>query len=64
MGYLDMTRLLEQNKEPFVFVLNKRGTGVLQYYIRHKIKFISGGQRRVTLNVLFRNRIFKHSVND
>lgn len=43
-GYLDMPRMIEQDKAPFVIVMNGRGTGktfgALQYVIEHKRKFI------------------------
>jgi len=43
-GYLDMPRMIEQDKAPFVVVMNGRGTGktfgALQYVIEKRVKFI------------------------
>lgn len=43
-GYLNMQRMIEQDKSPFIIVMNGRGTGktfgALQYVIENGVKFI------------------------
>lgn len=43
-GYLNMPHIIEQDKSPFIVVMNGRGTGktfgALEYVIEHNVKFI------------------------